>query len=68
MQNQKIIKTRLDSIWLLTHLRFKKYSIPAAQEAIERHLVLRQGIYGSEFFHAEADVLRPCVKRFFDAK
>jgi hypothetical protein len=66
MQNPRIIKTRLDSAWLLKHLRFKKYSIPAAQEAIERHLVLRQGIYGNDYFHIETDVLRPCVKKIFD--
>jgi hypothetical protein len=43
MQNPRIIKTRLDSAWLLKHLRFKKYCFPAAVEAIERHMVLRQG-------------------------
>lgn len=66
IQNRRIIKGRLDSAWLLKHLRFKKYSIPAAQEAIERHMVLRQGCYGKDYFHLEADITRPCVKKIFD--
>lgn len=66
MQNPRIKKTRLDSKWLLKHLRFKKYSLPMAQESIERHLVLRQGNYGHDNFHLETDVLRPCVKAIFD--
>lgn len=68
MQNPRIIRTRLDSMWLLKHLRFKKFSLPLAQETIERHLVLREGSYGSEQFHLETDVLRPCIKKVFDAK
>lgn len=66
IQNTRIKKGRLDAIWLLKHLRFKKYSLPLAQEAIERHLVLRQGCYGHEYFHLEMNILRPCVKKIFD--
>lgn len=68
MQNPRILKTRLDAMWLLKHLRFKKYSLPLAQEVIERNLVLRQGIYGIENFHIDADCLLPCVKKVLDAK
>ena len=68
MQNPKILKTRLDSLWLLKHLRFRKYSLPLAQEVIERNLVLRTGPYGIENFHLEADCLMPCVKKIFDSK
>lgn len=67
MQNPRINKTRLDSSWLLKHLRFKKYNIPGAQEAIERHLVLRQGSYGNKHFHVETDAFSPCVRGIIDA-
>jgi hypothetical protein len=66
VQNPRLQKVRLDNIWLLKHLRFKKYSLPQAQEAIERHLVLRQGQYGHEYFHLEMDAKRPCIKKLFD--
>lgn len=66
VQNPRIKKGRLDSIWLLKHLRFKKYSLPLAQEAIERHMVLRQGNYGKDYYHLEADITRPCIKKVFD--
>jgi hypothetical protein len=68
VQNPRIRMGRLDSIWLLKHLRFKKYSLPLAQEAIERHMVLRQGHYGKDYFHTDGDVLRPCVKKIFDQR
>lgn len=63
VQNQRIIKARLDSTWLLKYLRWKKFNIPAAQEAIERHLVTRQGIWGQKTFHMELDFTRPCIQR-----
>lgn len=68
MQNPRILKARRDSTWLLKHLRFKKFSLPLAQEVIEKHLVLRQGRYGIDYFHLENDCLRPCIKRIFDTK
>lgn len=66
MQNPRILKTRLDSLWLLKHLRFKKYSLPAAQEVIERHMVLNQGQFANDLFHRDGDPLRPCMKELFD--
>jgi hypothetical protein len=68
MQNPQIEATRLDSMWLLKHLRFRKFSIPRAQEAMERHLVLRQGSHGQKYFHENLDLLRPSVKKLFDAQ
>lgn len=65
MQNKRIDNVRLDSIWLLKHLRFRKYSILLAQEAMERHLVLRQESYGKKYFHIDFDVTRPSVAKIF---
>lgn len=41
-QNPRIMSVRLDSSFLLRFLRTKKFSVPMAQEAIERYLLLRQ--------------------------
>ncbi|CAH1998627.1 unnamed protein product [Acanthoscelides obtectus] len=41
-QNPKIRNCRMDAKFLLRFLRFKKYHIPLAQEALERYLLLRQ--------------------------
>lgn len=68
LQNPRIKKMRLDSAWILKHLRFKKYSLPMAQDVMERFIVLRSGNYGSDNWHIECDVLRPCVKKIFDVK
>lgn len=62
MQNARIKKTRLDSIWLLKYLRLTKFNIPATQEAIERQLVLRQGEWGQKTFHSDLDMTRPCIR------
>lgn len=50
LANPRIEKCRMDSIWLLRFLRFRKYSIPLAQEALERYLVFREGLYGYDWF------------------
>lgn len=47
LKHPKIIKTRLDSNFILRYLRFRKFSIPMATEAIERFLVLKNGSYGN---------------------
>ncbi|CAK1588061.1 unnamed protein product [Parnassius mnemosyne] len=41
-QNPKLMAVRLDSNFLLRFLRTKKFSVPMAQEAIERYVLLRQ--------------------------
>ncbi|CAH1390729.1 unnamed protein product [Nezara viridula] len=47
--NPRIISCRQDDSFFLRFLRFKKFSIPMAQEALERYLLLRQTI--SQAFH-----------------
>ncbi|XP_023933887.1 alpha-tocopherol transfer protein-like [Bicyclus anynana] len=41
-QNPKFLAVRMDSSYLLRYLRTKKFSVPMAQEAIERYILLRQ--------------------------
>ncbi|XP_050683002.1 alpha-tocopherol transfer protein-like [Leptidea sinapis] len=41
-QNPKFLAVRMDSNFLLRYLRTKKFSVPMAQEAIERYMLLRQ--------------------------
>ncbi|XP_060519355.1 clavesin-2-like [Cylas formicarius] len=41
-QNPKIKKCRMDASFLLRFLRFKKFSVVQAQEALERYVLLRQ--------------------------
>ncbi|XP_028158953.1 alpha-tocopherol transfer protein-like [Ostrinia nubilalis] len=41
-QNPKFMAVRMDSSFLLRFLRAKKFSVPMAQEAIERYILLRQ--------------------------
>lgn len=50
LDNPRIIKCRMDSIFLLRFLRFRKFSIPIAQEALERWLLFREGCYGHDWF------------------
>ncbi|XP_019876611.1 alpha-tocopherol transfer protein-like [Aethina tumida] len=42
IQNPRIRNCRMDARFLLRFLRFKKYSVTQAQEALERYLLLRQ--------------------------
>ncbi|CAH0703717.1 unnamed protein product [Spodoptera exigua] len=41
-QNPKFMAIRMDANYLLRFLRAKKFSVPMAQEAIERYILLRQ--------------------------
>lgn len=66
MSNPRIIKGRLDSAWLLRFLRFKKFSIPMAQEAIERYLVMRESNIGKIWFD-DLNILRPSAEKLFDS-
>ncbi|CRK89977.1 CLUMA_CG003704, isoform B [Clunio marinus] len=66
MQNPRILKTRLDAIWLLKQLRFKKYNMLSTQETLERHVVLKCSYYGKHYLHDDLDVMRPSVKKIFD--
>lgn len=58
MENPRIIKSRLDSRFLIKALRFRKYSIPMTQEMIERYLLFREGLYGYDWF-SNMDPLKP---------
>lgn len=60
VENPRIIKGRLDSGFLIKHLRFKKFSIPQAQESLERQLLFRAGLYGMDFY-SNLDPLKPYV-------
>ncbi|XP_018576771.1 alpha-tocopherol transfer protein-like [Anoplophora glabripennis] len=42
MQNSRIKNCRMDSNFLLRFLRFKKFHVTLAQEALERYILLRQ--------------------------
>lgn len=58
LANPRIEKCRMDAVWLLRFLRFRKYSIPLAQEALERYLIFREGLYGYDWF-SNMDYNRP---------
>lgn len=45
-----------DSNFLLRFLRVKKYSVPMAQEAIERYLLLRKTDYGHMFQNVDMKI------------
>lgn len=47
--NPRISAVRLDSRFLLRFLRAKKFSLPIAQEALERYLLLRKSYNGQIF-------------------
>jgi hypothetical protein len=65
LNNPRIEKCRMDSKFLLRFLRFRKYSIPMAQEALERYLVFREGVYGLDWF-SDLDFTRPGVQTLFN--
>lgn len=55
LKNDRIVTLRLDSKFILRFLRFKKFSIPMAQECLERYLVLRKYIYQGQFIYQNFD-------------
>ncbi|XP_046390749.1 clavesin-2-like [Ischnura elegans] len=57
-KNPRIASCRMDSRFLLRFLRFKKFSIPMAQQALERYILLRN-VYGYAF--ENLDALDPAV-------
>lgn len=58
-KNPRINKIRMDSSFLLRFLRSKKFSVPMAEEAIERYLLLRQSYHGAIF--KNLDYRRPDI-------
>jgi hypothetical protein len=65
LKNPRIVKTRLDSNFLLRFLRFRKFSIPMAMEALERFLVLKNGTYGRGWFN-HIDIGKPSILKLID--
>lgn len=61
MQNQRLVSLRLDSKFLLRFLRFKKFSIPMAQECLERYLVLRKYFFEGQFIYQNFDYKLPAL-------
>lgn len=66
MQNPRIIKMRLDSKFLLRFLRPRKFSIPMAQEVIERCLVLRLYRHNETFAFSRLDVKQQAIQDLLD--
>jgi hypothetical protein len=65
LKNPRIEKTRLDSNFLLRFLRFRKFSVPMAMEALERFLVLKNGTYGRGWFN-QIDIDKPSILKLID--
>lgn len=65
LKNPRIEMTRLDSKYLLKFLRFRKFSVPMAMEALERFLVLKNGTYGKGWFN-QIDIGKPSILKMID--
>lgn len=65
MENPRILKSRLDSRFLIKALRFRKYSIPMTQEMIERYLLFREGLYGYDWF-SNMDPMKPYLFKLLE--
>ncbi|XP_055586450.1 retinaldehyde-binding protein 1-like [Uranotaenia lowii] len=63
-KNPRIAKIRMDSVFLLKFLRVKKFSIPMAQENIERFILLRHTKDGELF--TSLDCRMPKMARLLD--
>lgn len=63
-KNPRIVKVRMDSNFLLKFLRAKKFSIPLAQENLERFLLLRFVRDGSLFMNL--DCRQPRLNKLLD--
>lgn len=65
LKNSRIEMTRLDSKFLLSFLRFRKFSIPMAMEAMERWMVIKNGSYGRRWFN-NLDIEQPSILKLID--
>ncbi|GAB0090663.1 tRNA (guanine-N(7)-)-methyltransferase [Sergentomyia squamirostris] len=63
-QHPKILTTRLDANFILRFLRSKKFSVPLAQECIERYLLLRNIRNGAMFLNL--DMTSPAIAELLD--
>lgn len=59
IKNPRICTLRLDAKFILRFLRFKKFSIPMAQETLERYLVLRKYFFEGEYIYQNFDYKLP---------
>ncbi|XP_034839239.1 alpha-tocopherol transfer protein-like isoform X2 [Maniola hyperantus] len=62
-QNPKFLAVRMDAAYLLRFLRTRKFSVPMAQEAIERYMLLRQS-WGIAF--NQLDYMLPVMTEIID--
>lgn len=65
LKNSRIGVARLDANFLLRFLRFRKFSIPMAMEAMERWLVVKHGNYGRGWFDY-LDVTKPSIMKLIE--
>lgn len=66
MKNPRISTLRLDARFILRFLRAKKFSIPMAQETLERYLVLRKYFFEGEFIYQNFDYTIPSLYALVD--
>lgn len=66
LKNPRIKMARLDGNFLLRFLRFRKFSIPMAMEALERWLVTKNGGYGRGWFDT-LDIKKPSIMNLLEA-
>lgn len=65
LKNPRIEMTRLDARYLLRFLRFRKFSIPMAMEALERLMVIKQGPYGRKWLDS-LDIEKNSILKLID--
>ncbi|KAG5670107.1 hypothetical protein PVAND_000390 [Polypedilum vanderplanki] len=65
MKSDRILITRMDAKYLLRFLRFRKFSVPMAMEALERYLVIKQGKYGMGWLD-NLDYDKPSILKLID--
>lgn len=66
IKNPRIVSLRLDAKFILRFLRFKKFSIPMAQEALERYLVLRKYFFEGQYIYQNFDYQLPALTELID--
>lgn len=66
LKNPRIEMTRLDAKFLLRFLRFRKFSIPMAMEALERLMVIKQASYGAKWLNS-LDIDKPSILKLIDS-
>ena len=67
IKNPRIANLRLDSKFILRFLRFKKFSIPATTEALERYLVLRKYSHEGKQVYQNFDYSDQSLLKLMDA-